>query len=266
MRYSVGVMAAGAATRSRVTLERKKSDFGPGAFVNAYTGSGCCCCCCCLHWIGAVAGGIAGGKLGWKSGVRRPIWAEGAEGGPPFALTVFTTRAVQKGFRRGIIFSVLGTGVMFLLALYSESFWIPLMALAVVPSLFFVPAIATTVLGVVDRGARLRSLYTKELRKLSEPKALPDAAYRAAPLNLRVNVPELTEVAMFCTSCWAPIVSGDVRMRCASCSEPLLAPAIPEHRWALRLAWHVTGKTLLWSTIGTMGAYAFMWLLVMLFK
>jgi hypothetical protein len=256
-------MAAAKGTASRVTLEKKKSDFGRGDYVNVYTGSGCCCCCCCLHWIGAVAGGVVGNKLGWKSGVRRPAWAEE---GPPVAITIATTHVIESGVRRGIIVSIMGTGMMLLLTMATESFLIPLMVLAVVPSLFFLPMLATTMLGVRAREGRLRSLYAREAHKLSEPKALPDAAYRAATLNLRANVPELSDVAMFCTSCWAPIPAGDVVARCATCSEALLAPAMPEHRWAMRLAWHVSGKMVLWSTVGTLGGYAFMWILALILK
>jgi hypothetical protein len=250
-----------ATTHACVTLERRGSDFGPGEYVNAYTGSGCCCCCCCVHWVGALAGGIVGGRLGWKSGEQPPT---NLSVGPHVGLTAYSKDVVKNGVVAGLFASVVATIATFLLAAQNIEF--PMFALALAPSLFFVPVVGTTVFGVFYRRARLRSRYGHEHARLAGVKALPDPGYREAPMVLRAHVSALDNVAMFCTSCWEPLPSGEILLACPSCAAPVPSPAIPEHSSALRLAWHVSGKMVLWSTLLSAGGYAIMLILLLLFK
>lgn len=236
-----------------VTLERRRSDFERDARVTPFTGS-CCCCCCCLHWIGAVAGGAIGMRLGWKKGEE--------VAGP---LTDEAHAAMKKGLWIGIAAAAVLLGVGAALAASGlDAVGGPLLLVfAIVPCLVFVPIGLPVVLATY----RLRRRKLAEfLRDMSKLPAKDGADVGASLYRAKLTVPPKTRdpvagFSVFCPSCWTDLQESLHLSACPECNASIAQPAIsgPDH--GVRVAWRAALTSLGLSAVGTAAMYLFMLLI-----
>jgi hypothetical protein len=232
-----------------MTLERRRSDFELDAPVTPFTGS-CCSCCCCLHWIGAVAGGVVGMRLGWRIGVQKA-------GHAPHPLV---RRTLLLGLLAGALGAVALTAAC--AAVYSDG----LIALALAPSLVFIPVGAGMVLASRALRARMLSAFYRATKELPAAEGPTTSLYRAKLQAAIQTRDDLADFHVFCRHCWQPLDDAMRLAACPECHAPIARPVLsgPDH--GVGLAWRAALMGVGLSTAGTVVGYVVMYVLAVIFK
>lgn len=242
-----------------LTLERKKTDFGSGSAVTAYTGSGCCCCCCCLHWVGAAIGGGVGMRKGWTGHFERT----------PRLLHYKARKRLLTAMVVGFLLNLLPLFVIpfdhsvdSALAKLLVSFGFGTMiTFALAPLLVFLPPTLGALISALLLRRRLTRAYLAERAKPAPTLPSEGDVYRH-PTEHRDTVARdlatLEDFELCCNQCWTPIGEGVFVSRCPSCDAPIDRPMFRQANDAVALAQRVFWTSMLGAFAGTAGGYLVM--------
>jgi hypothetical protein len=238
---------------SRLSFEKKVSDFATARSGRLYSGA-CCCCCCCLHWIGALGGAIVGGHLGWKKVQKHE----------PLPRKI--TRPV--GIALTLTMIGLGLGVLAMIVLLSvnvRAMESPLLALALVPSLVLLPAFVFVPLAPLFTGSSLKRAYLRARATLpAHPSPPTEGVFRtsaAEPKPPTAPAPELAGILVLCGGCMGPLPDEVAVADCPTCGNAVTKPDVPVARRGVTLALATVGGAFGLASVATVAGYLFMYIL-----
>lgn len=208
-----------------------------------------------------MAGGVVGARLGWQSAEKLDT-----------PLPDTARQALRKGVQMGVGLSVLTVvGAVVLALLWAKSSVVRPVeyfvgALALVPSLAFVPMGVSMIVAAHRFRGRMLRAFLGDIKKLpaKDGSEKSMSLYReklTAPPKTR---DPLLQFSVFCPHCWTDVVESMHLPTCPECAGPLDHPVIHGPDYGVRIAWRSALISFGLATAGTLVSYLFMWLLAFL--